>query len=125
MLTIYPQYELPVTATTPASSLFVTPLPPSASPLPIRPVRKDNRPRTDRRYREPTSPDHYGNRNTRPRRVKQQTPRRQYPDKKQHLDKLFEIAGHSPKNDQLNKLFEIAGGKRPSRSSAPEKESFK
>ena len=124
MLTIYPQYELPVTVTTPASSLFVTPLPPSASPLPILPVRKDNRQRTDRRYREPTSPHNYGNSNNRDRRVKQQTPRRQYPDKKQHLDKLFEIAGHSPKNDQLNKLFEIAG-KRPSRSSSPEKESFR
>ena len=39
---------------------------------------------------------------------------KQYPDKRQHLDKLFEIAGQKPKSQQLNALLEIAGG-RPTR----------
>ena len=44
------------------------------------------------------------------RRVEQ----KRYPDKRQHLDKLFEIAGQTPKNQQLDALLEIAGA-RPAR----------
>ena len=43
-------------------------------------------------------------------------PQQNYPDKSQHLDKLFEIAGQKPKDEQLNTLLQIAGG-RPHRQS--------
>ena len=56
--------------------------------------------------------DNNGNRgnNRNLRRLQQ----KQYPDKRQHLDKLFEIAGQKPKNQQLDALLEIAG-ERPTR----------
>ena len=46
-------------------------------------------------------------------------PQENYPDKSQHLDKLFEIAGQNPKNKQLNTLLQIADG-RPNRQTNSE-----
>ena len=43
-------------------------------------------------------------------------PQQNYPDKSQHLDKLFEIAGQKPKDKQLNTLLQIANG-RPNKQS--------
>merc|ERR1711974_135364 len=57
--------------------------------------------------------------NNRNARLKQP---KQYPDKRQHLDKLFEIAGQTQKNKQLNKLLEIAGQRPPRQISSEEQD---
>lgn len=101
-----------------ASSLFVTPLPPTSSTTPQRSI-KTNKSRAknkyNNRYKENVRTDNTGRKgNNRNLRRFQQ---KQYPDKRQHLDKLFEIAGQNPKNQQLDTLLEIAGG-RPTRKTS-------
>ena len=105
---------------------------PSSTAAPIRSTRRSrakSRNRYNNRYRETPQKGTRRKGNTRNlRRIEQ----KQYPDKSQHLNKLFEIAGASrtPKNPQLNALLEIAGG-RPSRQTdqgstqSPSKKEFK
>ena len=98
------------------SSLFVTPLPPSKTKSPFIPnTRKRTRSKNkyNNRYRETIRAGGRGKDSSRNLRVK---PQQNYPDKSQHLDKLFEIAGQRPKDKQLNTLLQIAGG-RPNRQS--------
>ena len=96
------------------SSLFVTPLPPSKPKSQFIPnTRKRTRSKNkySNRYRETIRSRGRGEDSSRNLRVK---PQENYPDKSQHLDKLFEIAGQKPKDKQLSALLQIADG-RPNR----------
>ena len=91
-------------------------MPPSKTKAPFIPnTRKRTRSKNkyNNRYRETIRAAGRGKDSSRNLRVK---PQQNYPDKSQHLDKLFEIAGQKPKDKQLNTLLQIAGG-RPNRQS--------
>ena len=96
-------------------------MPPSKTRSPFIPnTRKRTRSNNNRsknkynnRYRETVRAGGRGEDSSRNLRVK---PQQNYPDKSQHLDKLFEIAGQKPKDKQLNTLLQIANG-RPNKQS--------
>ena len=108
------QYDQSTPSLATPSNLFVTPIPPSSTATTIHSTRKSRtktRNRYNNRYKDtPRSRPGLKGKGRNLRRIEQ----KKYPDKTQHLDKLFEIAGQSPKSPQLNALLEIAGG-RPSR----------
>ena len=109
-------------------------MPPSSTATTIRSTRKGRtktRNRYNNRYKENSRSRPGGKGKGRNLRKMEHTiQEKKYPDKRQHLDKLFEIAGHAPKSPQLNALLEIAGG-RPNRqisqqaSQPPAKKEFK
>ena len=115
---LFLQQNQPTTSITPSSSLFVTPLPPSSNTATHRKnSRNKKRSKGNIRPRERTRNRTRNKSNNRNARLKQP---KQYPDKRQHLDKLFEIAGQTQKNEQLNKLLEIAGKRPPRQISSAE-----